>query len=261
MEVTKHTPGTFCWVELGSTDQSAAKNFYSSLFGWGIEDRPMGPESVYTMFKLKGKDVAALYQLMPEQTAQGVPPHWMSYVTVESADAAAQAVKAAGGSVMMEPYDVFDVGRMTVAQDPTGATFSIWQPRNHMGVGIISESNAMCWQELQTRDTAAAKDFYAKVFGWNHETKGDYTEFFLGEAKTGRHFGGMMEIKSEWGPMPSNWGVYFAVDDCDAMVAKAQASGAKICMTPTDIPGAGRFATIQDPQGAVFSVIKLNLPA
>lgn len=261
MEVTKHTPGTFCWVEIGTTDQTAGKKFYSELFGWGIEDVPIGPDSIYTMFKLKGKDVAALYQLGPEQTSMGIPPNLMPYVCVENVDATAEVIKGAGGTVIVEPFDIFDHGRMAVAQDPTGASFSMWQPRAHIGVGIHSESNAMCWQELQTRDLEAAKVFYGKVFGWNNETKGDYTEFILGAAKTGQHFAGMMEIKPEWGPMPSNWGVYFAVDDCDAIVAKAQASGAKICMPPTDIPGTGRFSTLQDPQGAVFSVIKLNMPA
>lgn len=257
MEVTKHTPGTFCWIEIGTTDQAAGKKFYSELFGWAIDDVPIGPDEVYTMFKLKGKDVAALYQLRPEMISQGIPPHLMPYICVENVDRSVEAVKAAGGTMTVEPFDVFEHGRMAVAQDPAGASFSMWQPKQHIGVGIIGESNSICWNELMTRDVPGAKTFYGKVFGWNNETKGDYTEFFLGDAKTGHHFGGMMEIKAEWGPMPPAWGTYFAVDDCDGIVAKAQKLGAKTCMPPTDIPGVGRFSTLADPQGATFCVIQL----
>src|SRR5574341_2522975 len=158
MEVSKHTPGTFCWVELGTTDQSAAKKFYSELFGWGVNYLPMGPDSFYTMLQLRGKDVAALCQLSPEQLSQGIPPHWLLYVAVESADEAAKAVTAAGGKTMMEPFDVFDAGRMTVAQDPAGATFGIWQARKHIGSQINNETNTFCWGELATRDMGAAAD-------------------------------------------------------------------------------------------------------
>ncbi len=262
MEVSKHSPGTFCWVELSTSDQAAAKKFYSQLFGWGIHDLPIGPDSVYTMLQIKGKDVGALSQLDKDLLSQGIPPHWLSYVSVESADEAAKAVTAAGGKVMMEPFDVFDSGRMTVAQDPTGANFGIWQSRNHIGAQIHNENNSMCWHELATSDTTEAKNFYTKVFGWNAVTKEYgptvYTEFYLGEPAEGKAIGGMLQMGAEWGKMPSHWMVYFAVGDCEAAVEKAQSLGATIMVSPTDVPNVGRFALIQDPQGAFFSVIKLN---
>lgn len=255
MEVSKHTPGTFCWVELGTTDQAAAKKFYSELFGWGINDMPMGPDSFYTMLQLRGKDVAALCQLNPEQLAQGVPPHWLLYIAVESADEAAKAVIAAGGKTMMEPFDVFDAGRMTVAQDPAGAVFGIWQARKHIGSQINNETNTFCWGELATRDTAAASAFYGQVFGWKSKT-GDpaYTEIHLGD----QPFGGMLTMTAEMEGVPSHWAPYFAVDDCDAKANQAKSLGANLCMGPQDIPNVGRFAVIADPQGAVFSIIKLT---
>jgi len=258
MEISKHTPGTFCWVELSTTDQNAAKKFYSELFGWSINDVPMGPDGVYTIFQLNGKDVAAACGQQPEQTSQGIPPNWLSYIAVESADDTAKAIAGAGGSVMMGPFDVNDAGRMAVAQDPTGAIFSIWQPGRNIGVGVKNENNAMCWQELATGDVEAAKKFYSTVFGWDPQTKGvgtpaEYTEIYFG----GQPMGGMMQIKPEWGNMPPNWTVYYDVADCDACVAKAESLGGRICMPPTDIPQTGRFAVIQDPQGAAFNIIEL----
>ncbi|HMV48931.1 MAG TPA: VOC family protein [Blastocatellia bacterium] len=258
MEVSKHAPGRFCWIELGTTDQDAAKKFYSELFGWTINDFPMGPEGVYTMFQLNGRDTGAAYQLMEQQLSQGVPPNWGVYVAVEDADAAANAIKAAGGTIMMEPFDVSDFGRMAVAQDPTGAVFSIWQARSHFGVGVINEPGSMCWTELTTRDVDAAKAFYSTVFGWNAVTKEGppmpYTEIDL----NGEQFGGMMKMQAEWGDMPSNWMVYFAVNDCDGSVQKAESLGGKVCVPPTDIPNTGRFAVLQDQQNAFFSIIKLD---
>jgi predicted enzyme related to lactoylglutathione lyase len=258
MEVSKHIPGTFCWVELGTTDQSAAKKFYSELFGWGANDMPMGPDSFYTMLQLRGQDVAALYQLNREQLSQGVPPHWLLYVAVESADEAAKAVTAAGGKTVMEPFDVFDAGRMTVAQDPTGATFGIWQARNHIGSRINNEANTFCWGELATRDTAAATAFYSQAFGWKAKVGNAppmvYTEFSVGD----QPFGGMLTMTPEMGNAPPHWASYFAVDDCDATAEKAKSLGATMCVPPQDIPNVGRFAVIADPQGAVFSIIKLT---
>ncbi|MGH9936760.1 MAG: VOC family protein, partial [Blastocatellia bacterium] len=191
----------------------------------------------------------------------GIPPHWQSYVAVESADEAAKAIIAAGGKTLMDPFDVFDSGRMTVAQDPAGATFGIWQARNHIGARINNEANALCWHELATRDTAASSDFYSKVFGWNPQTKEYgpmvYTEFHLG----GQAIGGMYPMPPEMAGVPPYWAPYFAVDNCDAQSERASSLGAKIIMAPQDIPNVGRFAMIADPQGAVFSIIKINYPS
>src|SRR5205823_8815558 len=125
--IEKHTPGSFCWIELGTTDQNAAKNFYGKLFGWEANDMPMGPNGVYTIFKLGGRDAGAAYSLREEQRSAGVPPHWMLYVAVESADDSAKRAGKLGGKVVMDAFDVSDLGRMAVIQDPAGAMFSVWQ--------------------------------------------------------------------------------------------------------------------------------------
>jgi predicted enzyme related to lactoylglutathione lyase len=255
-EYTSHAPGTFCWTELATTDQHAAKTFYGGLFGWTSNDFPMGPDDVYTMLQSKGLDVAALYSMRHEQRSQGVPPHWMSYVAVTSADETAAKARELGGDVLAEPFDVFDVGRMAVLRDPAGAVFCVWEPKRHIGARRLGESGALCWTELATTDPAKAGPFYSALFGWEGQEVpiGDiaYTIFKSGEQSAA----GMLKMPKEWANMPPHWMPYFAVDDADATVAQIQALGGSITVPPQDIPY-GRFAVAQDPQGAFFSIIKL----
>jgi uncharacterized protein len=259
-EVPTYAPGTFCWVELGTTDAAAAKKFYTELFGWTFTDSPIGPDMVYTMLKLDGKDVGALYQLGTEMTAQGIPPHWLSYVSVTSADDTATKAKEAGATLMKEPFDVFTVGRMAVVQDPTGAVFALWQAGTHHGAGVVNAPNSHCWNELGTNDTAKAGDFYTTVFGWTKDVQqmgpSEYTMFKNGD----RPAGGMYQLPPDMATVPPNWMVYFAVADCDAAAEKAGSLGATTIMPPTDIPNIGRFSMLLDPQGAAFAIIKLETP-
>lgn len=259
-EVPEYKPGTFCWVELGTSDSNAAKNFYSQLFGWEYEDNPMGPDMVYTMVKLNGKDVGGLYKLMADMVAQGIPPHWLSYISVTNADETCEKMKAAGATIINGPFDVSTVGRMAVVKDPTDAVFAIWQAKDSKGAGIYNVPNSFCWNELGTRDTAKAAEFYTNVFGWAKEpfpgSPIEYTIFKNGD----RGAGGMYKISPEMGPIPPHWLVYFAVDDCDAKVQKATGLGASVMKPADDIPGVGRFAILNDPQGAAFAIIKLANP-
>lgn len=249
----KHAPGSFCWIELATTDGPGAKKFYSELFGWTADDSPVGPDMVYTILRLNGKDVGALYQ--KGEMMKEVPTHWASYISVTSADEIAVKAKSLGGTVMKEPFDVMDVGRMGVIIDPTGAAFCIWEPKKHQGIGTKGEPNSLTWNELLTTDTGKAADFYTKLFGWIANTHGpmQYTEFMNGDT----HAGGMMKIQPQMGPMPPSWGIYFAVEDVDATFQKATSLGARAYVPPMDIEKVGRFATLADPQGAAFSIIKL----
>lgn len=258
-EMKSYTPGTFCWLDLGTNDAEAAKKFYTGLFGWTMVDMPAGPDMIYTMCQIEGKDVAALYQQGPQE--QGIPPHWNSYVSVASADEIAVKAKALGGTVLMEPFDVMEEGRMTMLQDPTGGVVGAWQPKRYIGAKLVNQPGALTWNELLTKDTVKAGQFYSGLFGWNAQTQemegGPYTVFMHGDQMNA----GMMQIRPEWGDMPSNWAIYFAVADCDASVEKARQLGGQVAVPPTDIPQVGRFAVLQDPQGAVFSILKLSSPA
>ena len=262
-EFTEYKPGTFCWIDLATTDTEGAKKFYGELFGWELTDQPVGPDMVYTGITQGDKAVGALYALSEEMREMNIPPMWMSYISVENADETAAKAKELGGTMNSDPFDVMDFGRMTVIQDPTGAYFSIWQPKKHHGAEIANEPVSLVWNELMTNDVDKAGAFYTKLFGYAADTQkmGDvnYTSFMNGD----RPAAGMMAITPEMGEgIPPHWAVYLAVEDCDATVTKAESLGGKVIVPARDIPEVGKFAFIADPQGAVFGVIKLlNPPA
>ncbi|MFL6247013.1 MAG: VOC family protein [Thermoanaerobaculia bacterium] len=248
--VASHQPGSFCWVELSTNDGAAARAFYSQLFGWTMRDVPISDGEVYTIFQNRGRDAAAMYA----GSNTGAPPNWMSYIAVDNVDEAVIRAKELGGNVLAEPMDVFDSGRMAVLADNQGAVFSVWKANQHIGVGVRDEANALCWNELQARDIDAAKRFYPPLFGWRMKESDEYTEWHLGENAVG----GAMTSNAP-PEVPSFWIPYFAVDDCDATVQKAQSLGGSVHVPCMDIEHVGRFAVLVDPTGAAFSVIKLRM--
>lgn len=257
-EFTKHLPGTFSWPELATSDQQGAIAFYRALFGWDVTDIPMGPDGTYTIFKVRGLDVSAGCSLRDDEKKMGVPPHWNSYITVASADDAAKRAAELGGTVLAPPFDVFDVGRMAVLQDPTGAVFMAWEAKNNIGARLLSEPGALCWTELTTSDTDAAEKFYTAFFGWTpkHSVPGSpmpYTEFTV-KGANGPSIGMMAKPPHLPPHVPSFWLPYFLVENVDASVEKAKSLGGQVHFGPQDIPNAGRFAVLADPQGAAFSV-------
>jgi uncharacterized protein len=254
-ERTSYTPGTPCWVDLTTPDVEAAAEFYGALFGWEVPELPDSAEmGGYRRAKKGGKDVAGVYPLMQE----GQPSFWGTHIAVADADATAAAVQAAGGTMLAEPMDVAGYGRLAVFSDPAGAVFGIWQPGTFAGAELVNEYGCFGWNELGTRDTAGAKQFYSAVFGWDtqeeeSERAGTYTVWKVGEAMVG----GMLDMNALGMPdeVPPNWLVYFTAEDTDAAVEKAKSGGGDVRMEPIDIP-IGRFAVLADPFGAVFAVMQ-----
>jgi predicted enzyme related to lactoylglutathione lyase len=263
MENVTHAPGTFCWVELATSDSAGAKKFYTELLGlWETTDDPIPGGGTYTMIQMEGGNIGGLYELNDEMREAGVPPHWLTYVTVEDASATAKLARELGGRVVRDAFDVMEIGRMAVLQDPFGATFAVWQPKLHHGTHFAdARPGSVCWNELATRDEDRCATFYGNLFGWKPETRqhpgSTYTIFNKGGAMKA----GMLKMNEEWGDCPPNWMIYVSVADCDATAAKVAGLGGKLLVPPTDIPPVGRFSVIQDPQGAVFSIIKLSPPA
>jgi predicted enzyme related to lactoylglutathione lyase len=259
-QMTAHRPGTFSWVDLAAHDVDAAERFYTQLFGWTADRTQFGPDAddVYVTLRKDGHDAAALYAMDPTQKAQGMPPAWLSYVTVESADEAASRARVLGATVLADAFDVMDVGRMALIGDPEGAMFAAWEPGKHIGAGIMNEPGALCWNDLATRDLEGASQFYAALFGWTPQprtgTPRPYTTLMNGDAPAG---GGIYAMPPEMAGTPPHWAPYFAVEDADASVRRAGELGAKVGMAPHDLPGVGRFAMLRDPQGAEFYVIRL----
>jgi uncharacterized protein len=254
--IDKNPLGNFCWVELSTTDQNAAKSFYGSLFGWTAQDSPMGPGEFYTIFKLQGRDAAAGYTLRADQRAAGVPPNWMLYVAVASADQTASKAQSLGGKGVAGPFDVMDKGRMAVIQDPTGAHFCIWQAGSNTGIGIVDTPGTLCWADLSTPDVQRASEFYAALFGWNLMKDEKDPSGYL-HIKNGEQFiGGVPPAKHRQPGVPPHWLPYFMVDDVDAVANKAKQAGAKFCLPPTSMENVGRLAVIADPQNATFAIFK-----
>jgi uncharacterized protein len=256
---TSYEPGTFSWIDLGTTDPEGAKAFYTGLFGWETEDMPVPNSPPYTMCRVGGESVAAIYAQPEQQRDAGVPPFWFCYVTVESADDAAAAAKDAGGSVHAEPFDVMEAGRMAVMADPTGAMLGVWEPRENIGAGRVNEPGCLTWNELATNDVEAASNFYTELFGWSIEeldTGGGPRYWSIGHegGASGRN-GGVRELGPGEEGVPPNWTPYFAVESVDSTLAKAGDLGGTTLVPRTDIP-TGRFAAVSDPQGAAFAFVE-----
>jgi uncharacterized protein len=254
--VEKHTPGAFCWFELATTDQTAAKNFYTSLFGWSSNEFPTGPEGVYTIFQLAGQDAAAAYAMKREEQAQGMPPHWTLYVAVENAGEVGTRAGELGGKLCAPAFDVMDLGRMAVISDPAGAVFAVWEAKKQKGVGITGENGTVCWADLSTPDPATARRFYHDLLGWNF-VEGEKDPSGYLHIKNHEHFIGGVPAASQRDPnTPPHWLIYFQVSDCDASTAKATGQGASVLLQPTSMPEVGRFAILKDPQGAAFALFQ-----
>jgi predicted enzyme related to lactoylglutathione lyase len=271
-----YMPGVPCWVDTSQPDPEAGVDFYGGLFGWECEDvMPPGAPGKYFNAKLHGGEVAAVGS-QPE----GAPPMavWNTYVWVDSADETASKVRDAGGSVLMEPFDVLDAGRMAVFADPEGAAISVWQAKEHRGAKIVNEPGSLNFNTLNTRDPERAKSFYGPVFGWETLdlegglmmwTLPGYAEYLerrdpgLRErmAEGGAPAGfedavaSLVPIPDDQPDTPPHWGVTFAVDDADATAQRAEELGGKVVVPPFDAPWV-RMTVITDPQGATFTASK-----
>ncbi len=252
-EARTYAPGTPVWVDLATKDMDGSKQFYSGLFGWTPEVTSDPQAGGYAMFKRSGSDVAGVGPTQsPDQ-----PTAWAVYIGTGSADESARKVEAAGGKVVAPPFDVLDAGRMAVFQDPAGAFISVWQPMNMQGASVVREPNSLGWVELNSRDLEGVRPFYRSVFGWGEKTSpmgegmGSYTEWQV----DGQSVAGAMSMPPGVpAQVPSFWMVYFQVDDIDAATQKANGLGARTQMGPAEYPG-GRYAVLQDPQGAIFGLI------
>jgi predicted enzyme related to lactoylglutathione lyase len=256
-KITEHTPGMFSWADLATTHPDVAKKFYGSLFGWAFDDQPAGPGVVYSMARVDGESAAALFTQPDDEKHLGIPPHWTCYFTVKSADEKAKQIDALGGKVLVPPFDVFQFGRMCVLADPSGAMCALWEPKQHIGATIMGEHGTLGWADLHTRDVDRAGAFHTKLHGFTSDTMpmpaGSYTVFNVGDKPSC----GMLAMPEQVpAQVPSYWVPYFNVSDCDATVEKAKAAGGRALSPPMDIAGVGRFATLADPQGAPFAVIR-----
>jgi predicted enzyme related to lactoylglutathione lyase len=203
---------------------------------------------------LDGRPAAAVNPLHEGE----LQPHWKTYIAVADADAAAQAVSDAGGTVLDAPFDVADAGRAAICTDPAGgALFVLWQPARNRGAQAVNEDGAMSWNELDTRDLDGAEQFYGAVFGWEFERiEQDGRVVYATLKHGGRTIGGVLPMGDQIpAEVPPNWLVYFGAADLDATLDRAQQLGGSVVVPPMQVP-AGRFVVLADPHGAVFAFVE-----
>ena len=268
----RYIPGVPCWVDSVHPNPPKAADFYGELFGWECEDTmPEGESGHYFMGRIDGRDAAAVGSI-----PSGAPDRatWNTYVWVDSADETTASAKAAGATIITEPFDIFDAGRMAMFADPEGAPVAVWEPGRHRGALAVNEHGGVVFNDLHTRDVAGAHAFYGAVFGWELFEMAPGAAFwampaygdFLEEQNPGLRENmasmgapsGFENIVATVAPIdPSDnetaahWGVTFAVDDADKTAATAARLGGKVLAEPHDMPWV-RATTIEDPQGATF---------
>jgi predicted enzyme related to lactoylglutathione lyase len=249
-ERTSYTAGTFCWVELSTSDPDAAKVFYAQIFGWEFEDLPVGDGMVYSMARLGGKDVAALQPLRGE----GVPPNWLNYVAVDDVDAVAARAAALGATLVAPPFDVMESGRMALVADRQGGMLGLWQAGRHIGAALVNAPGALSWNDLLTSDVEAARALYGPLFGWEFDDVAGGRYFTIRTAQGSN--GGLMPTPMKG--MPTLWQPYFAVTHLEETLGRVQELGGRVLTEPMPVPS-GRFVAVADPQGATFSLIEGEL--
>ncbi len=254
--VQRDTPwpaGTPCWVDLGTDDVARARAFYEALFGWDAQVGP--PESGgYVMCQVGGRQVAGIG---PKMGPAEAPTAWTTYLASDDADVTARKVASAGGQVLAEPFDVMDVGRMTVAADPGGAVFGVWQPRAHTGMQLANEPGAVCWNENMSRAFDANKAFYQSVFGYDYDDMSSDDFHYAAFKTSGDPLGGIGDLGTAApAETPAHWRTYFAVSDADEAVEVATKLGGHVVAPAWDTPY-GRMAILADDQGAVFAIMSI----
>ena len=241
------TPGSPTWVDLGTADLDEAQRFYTALFGWAAE-----VSGDYVTFLLNGLPVAGAGPLY----GVGQPTAWSTYIGTADADEVARRVTAAGGQVLVPPFDVTDQGRMAAFLDRTGAPFSVWQPGTMRGAGVFDVPGALTWNELNTRDLQGSMSFYGAVFGWSFRNSTmDGLPYVVAKVAETPVCGIQPMIGDEWpDDMSPHWMVYFAVHDCDISAGTALQLGGHVLQPPTSLQ-VGRYAVLEDPQGGYFAIL------
>ncbi|GAA3003988.1 VOC family protein [Streptomyces fulvorobeus] len=246
------TPGTPCWVSLTVHGLTATQEFYAALFGWEFRQGP-DPLGPYVRALLDGKEVAGLGQLAPDRH---LPIAWTTYLATDDADLTAESIRSCGGTVAVGPLDAGEAGRLAIASDPGGAVFGLWQAASHTGTAVAGAPGTPVWNELVTRETATVGKFYQAVFGFEAEAvvsaDFDYQTLHLEGRPVASLHGVGHALPRDRGP---HWMTHFEVADTDEAAARVAELGGRVLQPPMD-GATGRLATVSDPEGAVFTVVR-----
>jgi len=248
--------GTFGWADVAVPDMDRAGRFYTNVFGWEAFEIPGGDSMPYTMFMLDGLPVAGLGPLGTEDVEAGRPPVWSSYIIVDDVDAIAAKASELGATVLMEPMEILDAGRMVFAIDPIGAAIGFWQAGTHEGAGVFNVPGAMSWNELACRDVAGATAFYTELLGWGVDVQNHDGFIYTVVTVDDRPNGGIYDATAMLPEgVPAHWFVWFSVENTDETTELARSLGATVRRAPWDTTF-GRMSIISDPQGPTFGIVQ-----
>lgn len=251
------SPGQFCWAELVAHDMPSAVEFYKRVLGWSVADLNTACDDSlpHVQFEAQGQPVAGLLQLSGPLRAAGLPSVWNTYVSVDSVGTAVDRAVRLGGTVTCPVTNAGEHGLVAFVQDPTGGVIGLWERGSHTAEALRGEVSSVCWNELATHDAAAAREFYAGLFGWTYADSAVAPEAYsVVKSANGEQIGGIMQMNDDWGDMPSHWTIYLQVDAVDAVVVSVQQLHGRMVVPPFDTP-VGRIAVVADNQGAAFNVI------
>jgi len=245
-EVRRYPHGTFCWVDLGTADEAGARVFYGAILGWSFED-----VDGYTLCRMDGKEVAGIH-LHDEPDAP--PALWSSSLAVDDLDGTLARARDGGAAVRMEPFEQPGTARMAVIHDPAGAEVTLWQATGFPGARLVNERGAWSWNDLSTRDPAAAEGFYRDLFGWSFQRVAPgYWSISMGELL----IGGMRGMEEDPPGTPANWMPYFVVAQAEEAARRVSELGGAVIVPPRDVP-AGRFLVAGDPVGAICAFLEMG---
>ncbi|MBI5536755.1 MAG: VOC family protein [Deltaproteobacteria bacterium] len=253
--MTSADNGHFVWYDHLTRDPQAAIAFYTEVVGWRTQ--PFGEGNDYTLWLGSQGPLGGVMKLPDDAASKGAPSHWMGNVKVKNVDETVETVKKLGGKIHKAPTDIPTVGRFAVIEDPQGASISVFEPKGEMLLHDSTKEGEICWNELVTRDSAAAFEFYSTIFGWkilqemDMGPMGKYRIYGVGD----KQLGGMMTAPPGKS-MPPSWMFYAEVADLDAALGRATKRGAKVLSGPMDVPG-GRMVQLADPQGAPIALHQL----
>jgi predicted enzyme related to lactoylglutathione lyase len=251
----KRPIGAPCWIDLLTSDEGRAREFYPGVFGWtaGEGSAEFGG---YFMFMRDGVPVAGCMQKVSGVPGMEGPDLWGVYLSSPDAKATVDKAVVSGGALRVPPMEIADLGTEAILEDVPGARIGVWQPRAFPGVTVFDQPGAPVWFRLLTSDYAGSVAFYENVFGWQTRVQSDEPESrSTVQTAGGEDFAGIVAAPD--GDLAAGeagrWEVFFRVADTDAALARVVELGGTVLREAEDTPF-GRLAEAADPTGTRFSL-------
>lgn len=253
--------GTTTWIDLSVQDLDAAKTFYAGLFGWTFDD--MGEQfGHYHLIRNEGALVGGAMGVAGMTCPDGgpLPSTWGVFLAVDDIDARLERAKAADGTVLVEPMDVGDEGRMAVLLDSTGKDIGLWQPGDLEGFEFTGAPGSPVWFELMSHRFDDASTFYTDAVDAHlvpmGEPMDDGTRYSTNGAGEDASWG-LCDATVLMPEDATGWRIYLGIEATDGALSRLRELGGSVLDGPVDSPF-GRITTVADPEGATFQLCAMS---